>query len=561
MFLKKNSRKPLLLVLAGAVAAGSLWVTPIVDVHAAAVKKVQAAAVTPVPVTITKGIQQVVRLVPELSKRHVVYIGEVDGPGVSGVAIAFAESAKDPNPNGDRAVFDPTTGDLLILELKPQKSEKPATLTDAQASTKAVAFVTGLQNIGNTYQSREVVTKDGLTTVRLVRKINHVSLDDAYDSFVTFDSTGRLIGFRNFNGKSHEKLIAASFPPATRAISSQQALQRYNESKPLELIYLLPENAPNDKRVEARLVYLVKDGIISQSHTGSALDAMNGKRLLDLQPSVQTVNLNGTGERWSAMSDSQAADLVRWLFKAEPGKLPLVSFEEKREDGSALRYFIWGYFRQDAANADKQYELGMFPDTVKPEEKKHLMLVTNAKTGEVLRFVSKDEVQKNGKLDKKRDWSTAEEALRRLLPTGPNPILLSDVGNEQTTLITADMVVNGTPVYREGQRLEEGMYTISIQGMTGAIEEFTVNRPSDMVFQQASKSIPQQAAVNQLLKSYPLELTYVHMIHPETGAVTWKLAYDLSFRQTKAHCFCGGEQKMDATIQVDALTGKVTVKE
>lgn len=561
----RGARKPGLLLLAGVLAAGSLCVSPLMEASAFAGKKVQAAAtVTPIPLQVSKGIQQVVKLIPELSKTHVVYVGDVDGPGVSGVAVAFAKTASDPDTQSNRAIFDPVTGSLLVLELAPQKAEKPA-LTDQQASTRALAFVTSMEN-GNTYQAYEIVVKDGLTTVRLVRKINHVLLDDDYDSFVTFDSTGRLVGFRNFNGKSHEKLIPATFPSAQRVISAPQAAQLYVNSQPLELVYLLPEKGISGQRQEARLVYVIKDGVITQSHTGGAFDAVNGKRLLESavpqtsKTAAQAVTINGTGENWSALTAGQAANVVRALFKNEPGKLPLVSFDQTLEDGQVLRYFIWGHFRADAKNEDKIYELGLYPDTGSTSEKKHIMLVTDAKTGGLLRYVSKNDQAPIKAGDSKQVWNAAEATLKRLLPSGPTPLRVSNegIGEDKTVLINADPIVNGIPVYREGQTAAEGMYSLLYRG--GALEEVILNRSEDIVFPQASKAISQQAAAQHLLKTLPLELTYVHLTNPETGAVTWKLAYDLSFRQTSANCFCGPGEKVDATVQVDAFSGIVTVK-
>lgn len=562
----RGAKKPGLLLLAGVLAAGSLCVSPLMEASAFAGKKVQAAAtVTPVPLQVSKGIQQVVKLIPELAKTHVVYVGEVDGPGVSGVAVAFAKSASDPDTQSNRAIFDPVTGSLLVLELAPQKAEKPA-LTDQQASARALAFVTSMEN-GNTYQAYEIVGKDGLTTVRLVRKINHVLLDDDYDSFVTFDSTGRLVGFRNFNGKSHEKLIPATFPSAQRVISAPQAAQLYVNSQPLELVYLLPEKGISGQRQEARLVYVVKDGVIAQSHTGGAFDAVNGKRLLESaapqtsKTAAQAVTINGTGENWPALTAGQAANVVRALFKNEPGKLPLVSFEQTLEDGQVLRYFVWGHFRADAKNEDKIYELGLYPDTVSASEKKHIMLVTDAKTGELLRYVSKNDQPPIKATDSKQIWNAAEATLKRLLPSGPTPLRVSNEGTGEgtTVLINADPIVNGIPVYREGQAAAEGMYSLLYRG--GALEEVILNRSEDSVFPQASKAISQQAAAQHLLRTFPLELSYVHLTNPETGAVTWRLVYDLSFRQSRAHCFCGPGEKVDATVQVDAFSGKVTVKE
>ena len=105
------------------------------------------------------------------------------------------------------------------------------------------------------------------------------------------------------------------------------------------------------------------------------------------------------------------------------------------------------------------------------------------------------------------------------------------------------------------------MYTLKMNAVTGALEELTLASPSVLRTPDKSKAITEQAAVDQLLKAFPLELTYIHQTDAQTCEVTWKLGYDLSFRQTRSHCFCGGEAKVDQTVYVDGITGKVIVKE
>lgn len=564
----KFDRRPAVFALAGALIAVSVCSAPIAGMSGVAAaaqgSHAKATGVVPIPVQVSKGVQQLVKLVPELSKRYVVYGGDVDGPGVSGVTVSFANSAAD-KESRDHAIFNPQTGSLLALNLEPKTVAKPIVLSDQQARTKAVAFVAGLQAAGNAYQAREVVREGGLTTVRLVRKLNNVVLDDEYDCFVTFDGAGRLIGFLTFNGSLHEKISAASLPSVQRVLSLQQANTRYQQSRPLELVYMLPEMMNETKPTEAKLTYVVRDGVIGQSYTGSALDALTGKRLIE-QANVpkqltQTISISGTSENWSALTETDARDMVRMLFHIEPGKLPLATFVEKRDNGQERRFFIWGGFRPEATDQDKQYEIGQFPANVTGKDRRHILLETDGKTGQLIRFVTKDGSEGDANTNKKRDWQMAETLLKRLLPAGTNQMRMQDVGNERYTLITADPVVNGIPVYRQGQREEEGMYTLLLNARTGTVEELTLAKPANMVVPPRSKAINEQAAIKQLLKAFPLELTYIHSKNPQTGAVTWKLGYDLSFRQTRAHCFCGGPGKVDLTVHVDAVTGKVIVKE
>lgn len=560
-------RKPVLFLLTGALTAASLCTAPIAGVsHAFATSPVSSAnAAPPVPVQVSKGVQKLVRLVPELSSRYVFYGGDVDGPGVSGVTVTFAKSSAEKDSAADRAIFDSQTGDLLVLELEANLSGKPFVLSDEQVRAKAVSFVAGLQTMSNTYQPREVTRKEGQVTVRLVRKLNNVVLDDSYDCFVHFDSTGRLIGFRTFDGGLYEKVSPATLPSTQRVLSAQQAVQRYQESHPLELVYLLPEQFKGDATVQARLAYVVKDGIITHTHTGSALDAVNGKRMMDQlnyrREPVQTITVNGTGERWTALTEAQGLDLVRKLFRIEPVALPVVSFVEKADEGKERRFFIWGHFREGTTDQEKPYQLGQFPENVNSKERMHILLETDAKTGQLIRLVTKDGSDPAGKTDKKRDWASAEALLKRLIPTGTTPMRMKDVGSEAITQITADPVINGIPVYQEGQQDQEGMYTLTMNPYNGKVEEVILDGPPIMSFPSTSQAISGEAAVDSLLKEFPLELTYIHVTDPQTGAISWKLAYDLSFRQTRSHCFCGGEPKVDRTVWVDAVTGKVIVNE
>lgn len=562
-------RKPVLCVLTGALAAVSLYTFPITPMSGAKAANLatglQATAIVPIPVQVSKGVQQLVRLLPELSSRYVVYGGDVDGPGVSGVSVTFATSAAEKETATDRAIFEPATGNLLKLDLQPKTVQKPEVLSDQQAKAKAAAFVAGLQSVGSVYQTREVIRESSLMTVRLVRTLNNVALDDAYDAFVTIDGAGRIIAFRTFDGRLYEKVSLTALPSPQRVISAQQAVLRYKESHPLELVYLLPSQYNLTDFVQAKLTYVIKDGIIRESHTGSALDAFSGKRLSDQsstqkQP-VQIISVNGTGEKWIAQSEAQARDLVRKLVRVEPEKLPFATFTETYNNGQERRFFMWGHFNEGTPDHDKQYSIGQIPAGVKANERLHLLLETDATTGQLLRLVMSDGVTRRVKTDKKRDWISAEAVLKRLLPTGTNQMRIRDVGDDTFTLFTADPMINGIPVYQEGQTAEQGMYTMQVDSSTGKVREIYINRPAEVIAPARTKALMEQGAVDRLLKAYPLELTYIHQTDLNTGAITWQLGYDISFRQKRAHCFCGVEDKVDLTVHVDAVTGKVVVKE
>lgn len=564
-------QKPVLCAWTGALLAAGMFAAPLAEARdTTAVPSIHRAeqVLQPVPAPVTKGIQQLVRLVPELASRHVVLRGEVDGPGVSGIAVSFLRSSDQTGDEVvDEAIFDAETGNLLVLSLQPQAAEQPAGLSVAQVKARAAAFVAGLQKSGNTYYAADVTSNEaGLTTVRLVRKLNHVLLDDDYDTFVTFDAGGRLIGFRTFYGKLHEAISPAALPSAQRVISVEQAAARFAENNPLEKVYLIPSQAQEDQSVAARLVYLMKDGITTRSHTGGAVDAVSGQPLVGQKEKQQppkllsqTAVIEGTGEKWSALTAEQAAEVMSRLFRAEPGTLPLVTFDDVW-GSSEVRIFIWGHFREDAADADKQYQLGDFPEGVTQEQKKHLMLVTDGKTGDLIRFVQIDQTAPSVKRDQERDWQLAKETLSRLLPAGENQLRLRG-SREENTYIMADPIVNGIPVYRESQTSEEAMYTVIVNGSSGSIVEVQQQRPANLVYPQASSAISGEEAVERLLQKFPLVLTYLHLQDSGTGEGSWKLAYDLSFRQTRAHCFCGPEPLVDETILVDALTGDVVVKE
>ncbi|MFP3381689.1 hypothetical protein SB767_35820, partial [Bacillus sp. SIMBA_069] len=72
----------------------------------------------------------------------------------------------------------------------------------------------------------------------------------------------------------------------------------------------------------------------------------------------------------------------------------------------------------------------------------------------------KDGNDLNIQTDKKRDWREAEALLKRLIPAGTTQMRMKDVGDTNYTLITADPLLNGIPIYQAGQQSEEGMYTL-----------------------------------------------------------------------------------------------------
>ncbi|WP_372676428.1 MULTISPECIES: hypothetical protein [unclassified Brevibacillus] len=555
--------------LSGTLAAATVFAAPLSGAGATTTVTVaQAQSVVAVPMHVTKGVQKLVKLLPELSSRFVVYGGDVDGPGVSGVVVTFAQSAAGAESAMDDAIFDGQTGELLRLNFTPKAATKPAYPTEQQAKARALAFVAGLQGTGtgNNYQAREVYKNKDLLTVRLVRVLNNVLLDDDYDCLVSFDASGRIVWFSTFDGRLYEKVSPSSLPSPQRVISSEQAVRKWQESRPLELVYLLPIHN-HSEQVEAKLAYVLKNGIITQQHTGSALDAFSGKRLVTANSRsttnpAQTINVTGTGEKWVAQTETQARDLLRILFRLETEKLPLSVYEASYDDGPALRYFIWGNFGEGVSNADKISRMATFPEGSTNGEQHHL-LVTDAKTGELLAFSTKvnNPQWSNVKTDKKRDRMEADKLLKRLTPSGNNQIQITEDGDERYTSIIADPLVNGIPVYGVNQSVENGMYTIRIDSWTGTWDQVSINKPASVKYPARSQALKEQVAMTRLLQTYPLELTYIHQPDYKKNTITWKLGYDLSFRQTRSHCFCGGESKVDDTFYVDAITGKVIVNE
>ncbi|WP_343206911.1 hypothetical protein [Brevibacillus brevis] len=555
--------------LSGTLAAATVFAAPLSGAGATTTVTVaQAQSVVAVPMHVTKGVQKLVKLLPELSSRFVVYGGDVDGPGVSGVVVTFAQSAAEAESSMDDAIFDGQTGELLRLNLTPKAATKPAYPTEQQAKARALAFVAGLQGTGtgNTYQAREVYKNKDLLTVRLVRVLNNVVLDDDYDCLVSFDASGRIVWFSTFDGRLYEKVSPSSLPSPQRVISSEQAVRKWQESRPLKLVYLLPIQNQSEQ-VEAKLAYVLKNGVITQQHTGSALDAISGKRLVTANSRAttnpaQTINVTGTGEKWVAQTEAQARDLLRILFRLETEKLPLSIYEASYDDGPARRYFIWGTFGEGVPDADKISRMATFPEGSTNGEQHHL-LVTDAKTGELLAFSTKvnNPQWSDMKTDKKRDRMEADKLLKRLTPSGNNQIQITEDGDERYTSIIADPLVNGIPVYEVNQSVENGMYKIRIDSWTGTWDQVSINKPASVKYPARSQALKEQVAMTRLLQTYPLELTYIHQPDYKKNTITWKLGYDLSFRQTRSHCFCGGESKVDDTFYVDAITGKVIVNE
>lgn len=568
-------KRPALCVLSGAMVAASLFAAPLALANTGT-SAAQQQEVRPIPAQVSKGIQQLVGLLPELSSTHVVLNGEVDGPGVSGIAVSFlpssAQAEGEAQEQEDQAIFDAQTGKLLFLSFHPKKAVQSDAFTEEQAKSRAVSFVSGLQSsqsLGNTYHVQEVNSSAEGRTVRLVRKLNNIVLDDAYDVFVTFDAGGRLIEFRTHNGRMHEAISRTDLPSAQRVISVEQAEAHFAKNAPVEKVYLLPNQANGVETEEVKLVYVVKGGVVTNSYTASAVDAVTGEiaaRTYAQQPEqasqevVRTAALQGTGETWAATTEEEAGKLINGLFQVNPAGLPLHTFDEDWGT-KQVRYYVWGHFAEDVAEADLPYYLGTYPEDATAGQRKHLMLVVDAKSGELIRFLHLDDTQATARQDKERDRKVADDLLARLLPTGANQLKIRESAGGEYTLILADPIVNGIPVYRAGQTVEDAMYRVIVDSRSGAVQEVSLQRPNSPVYPQASQAISEEEAVSRLLKGFPLILTYVHESNPQTEKVEWKLVYDLSFRQTDPQCFCGPERLVDDTIRIDALTGEMTVEE
>jgi hypothetical protein len=558
----------------GALTAASLLVsqmaaaTPLSKPHADVAPHAESAqtqkAPDPIPAPVSKGIQHLVRLVPELASRVVVYSGPVDGPGISGDRVTFGIRG-DAEESRDWAVFHPQTGDLLSLEIAPEQPNTGPALEDQQVIEKASAFLSRLHPNGLSYRPRGVTRQGELRTIRFVRTIHDIPLDDGYDCFVTADKSGRIVGFRTFDGALYQEWSPASFPSAQRAMSPETAKQRYVQSHPLEPVYLLPSLSDSRTPVEARLVYAIRDGVVHGQHSGSALDAVKGSRLAASrqQAEVRTLTVTGTGEAWTARTEAEAQALVKRALGADVQKLPVTIYTDMLDNGEQHRFFIWGFFEEGVGDRDKVYALGQFPSGLSPALRTHVLLKTDAATGRLINVVLDDGLHGGPPTDKKRDWAAATALLERLLPAGTHKLRVQDTGGENWTTITADPIVNGIPVVWEDEMEEEGAYTISVNPLDGSIKQVWLAQPdwADVRYPSPAAAVSEQQAVSALLDAYPLELMYVRGDWLHTEGQTWQLAYDLSFRQSRSYCYCGVKPKVDLTVYVDGHTGSVVVRE
>ncbi|EMT52202.1 hypothetical protein I532_11134 [Brevibacillus borstelensis AK1] len=575
-------RKHALRLCAGTVITASLLSFPFASPGQASAAKA-AAAVTPVPVAISKGIQNVTRLIPELRNGSVVYDGPVDGPGVSGDRVSFIMAGNKDGEPQDQAIFDSQSGNLLVLELKPSGASTHQTglLTEEVVRSRAAAFLYGLHPFGKSYEARDVTRQDGTRqggirqdemdqdgtfTVRFVRKHNQVALNDSYDCLVTVDATGRIIGFRTLNGALYEPIDHKEMPSPQRVLSMTTAHQRFAESKPLELMYMLPDQAApvseaEARQPQARLVYAIKGGIVEGPHTGSAIDAFTGKRMQAPQKKPQMVSLAGKGSYAALKTEAEVKAFAKEIARADVDKWPLSVISKNMENGEQHRIYIWGMFAKDVADQEKPYHLGNFPDDAKGENRYHLLVEVEAKTGKLISMKQNDGTSPRKKNDKSRDLKSALSLIEKLLPAGTRQFRVVDAGNEERSIWLADPVVGGLPVAKSGQTAEEGAYVVEVNPLYGSIRELRTEPYDQVKFPERTQAISEQAALNALLQAYPLELVYVKQQSKREDKPEWKLVYDLSFRQSRAHCFCGPDLRVDTTVYVDALTGKVIVDE
>ncbi|USG65271.1 hypothetical protein NDK47_24705 [Brevibacillus ruminantium] len=571
-------RKHAVKICAGVVATAGLLSFPLASSSLALAANAETP-VTPTPVPISKGIQNVTRLLPDLKSMSVQYEGPVDGPGVSGDMVSFVTASKAANAaTNNRAIFDSQTGNLLVLELQPAEEKgQTGKLSDEMVKTKAASFLYGLHPYGKMYEASSVTRQDGTSVVRFVRKHNQIALSDPYDCLVTVDATGRIVGFQTFSGAMYETIDPKGMPSAQRVMSYATAMQRYTESKPLELVYLVedqlqPAAAVENEKIQAplkaHLVYAVKGGIVKGSHTGSALDAMTGKTMSTADDQAKTLSITGKGNYATLKSEAEVKAFAKDITGVDLGKLPLTDFSYDRGDGKKAQVYLWGSFDKEIADEEKPFHLGQFPSDVKADSKLHILVEVDEKTGKLIRMVKNDGTEPRKQTDKARDLKAAVSWIERLLPAGAQQFRIYDAGTTEMSRWIADPLKEGVPVYRKGQFTEDGAFVIAVNPVNGSILELTAEPYDQVTYPERKKAVTEQAALSALLKAYPLELSYVKIwskaeraTEATEPAPEWKLAYDLSFRQSRAHCFCGGEEKVDTTVYIDALTGKVVVDE
>jgi hypothetical protein len=533
------------------------------DPSAASSRPNQADAAAAFP-AVQKGLPHLYRLFPPLKGLPYGSVGDVDGPGISGISVHFYRQPDKPESEVAEAIFDPESGALLRFTAD-QLWKGPANgPSDALAKEKAVTFVQSLDANGKEYVVQGIAHEQETATVRLIRMINGVQLPDNYDCFVTVDGAGNIRQFRTMQqGNFYEKLDARAFPSPENALPKTEAVKRFVANNPLRPAYLLPPGQAGSagQPQEAKLLYVLQGGILRNFPTGGAIDAVGGQPLpARAKPAAQLLSISGSGEPLKARTPEEAKRLIQQAFQGDPGTLPLTVFEEEQPYGQKVRFYIWGYFDPQLEDFEKRIHIGSYPEALEEAKKAHYLLETDAATGRVLRYAFRhyrDELRLDKKQHQLRDQAAMSNFLKRYLPPGQHQLIVTDLGGAYTSYYVIDPLKDGIPVIREGMMEEEGMYTIGIDSATGKINEASFSLPDSVAYPDRQKAISPQAAAEALLETYPLQLYYVRTQDQQSETGTWKLIYDLSYRKSRSHCFCGAEEKQDLTVHVDAFSGKV----
>ncbi|MHB1421343.1 MAG: PepSY domain-containing protein [Bacillota bacterium] len=442
-----------------------------------------------------------------------------------------AENAKGGSMNSE---VDARTGEILNMYLW-QTPEQSQIQTKLPVITRNEAVKIGDKLLGRLLAGHQKdlvlqsgdgellpLTSWGPVTYRLYwqRLVNGVPFSEDGVSIGVDNQTGQITDY-NYHW------TAGEFPDSTKAITSAQAREVFDEGGFFRLQYFRPYSSVKGQKRPVMLVYRLDDNY------GGTIDALTGK----------PVDLNGGwtggggmgGANEKQMSDSrntpievpltpeeigeieQAAKIIpqeeaqaevsKWVYIADDLKLQNVNLYSNEYDDPQLR--TWSFSWSDVKTA--------------VDRPAYLNARVNAVTGELLGFdrnvplVSLESRQGTKQLSREESRKIVEDFLKKIQPERFSQVKLQENGDPvYKPLAEGEQTPNSNFTYWRtvnGLSFPDHGFSVAVNTETGEIASYDF-RWSDLEFPLLEGVLDRSTATDRYLTRQPLSLQYIQIYSP-----------------------------------------------
>lgn len=491
----------------GAVVAVSLlsaipaWAKPI-DQQVRHGRQVQSISIKKIPSEITKAVQNLYKILPDLKELRVTKADIWEGEeGASEWSFSLSNRSKSESNEVVRAhvTIDGETGLLLFYSINHSGWSQEKPLSEKEAKEIGDKFLKNAmgdksdryQLVKNDnesekeYDEPEDVEQSSRTlTYRLT--VNNIPVRGT-DIMLQIDGDGHITFYENYSGSDIPD--SSLFPNPTKAISKKKADAAYLDVLDMQLSYnanQLIEGKDENKEIGPVLKYM-------PSYIGS-IDAFTGKKVYGvyagdeedegpIKPEKikpEKIKLAPEGKEIVIKSVAEAQQVL------EKGlNIDLANAEYRESGNKKIRSYEW-------MNEEEDYESST-------------RVTTDAKTGKLLSvdYRNDNDESDETRLKLEEAKAAAVKQLEKWLPQEVDEVILAKGWASQ-----ASYSFNFQPLY-QGVPVESSAYAVNFDG-EGNITRLRINLKTDFsALPENMKTISAKNAAKAYMKKNPFTLTYV----------------------------------------------------